>query len=63
VKNIHWYSNIDLDIFYDPDLCRKTIKNFMSKDITKAICGICIANCPYTQKYINKNSHITNRFS
>ena len=55
----NWYSGIDVDTFYNAELCRKTIKGFINKGIKKAICGICIANCPYTQQYIRK--HVTCR--
>ena len=51
----NWYQDINLDEFYNARLCRKTINNFVSKDINKAICGICNANCPYTAKYINRD--------
>ena len=52
----NWSNNIDLNTFYKADLCKESIKNYLSKNITEAICGICIANCPYTQRYINKKS-------
>ncbi|MCP4177537.1 MAG: epoxyqueuosine reductase [bacterium] len=51
----NWYCNIDLDLFYSPILCRNTINKFVDKGLQETICGICIANCPYTLRYVNNN--------
>jgi epoxyqueuosine reductase len=53
VKGINWSLDIPQTGYYDRQLCRETVERFMQKGIiSKAICGICIANCPFTQKYI-----------
>jgi len=56
-KGINWIRGMDRNNFFDPDLCRKTARNLAKKrtGIEYTFCGICIACCPYTINYINKN--------
>ncbi len=55
ISGNNWSNGIDPDLFYSADLCREKIKTYLSLELPQAICGICIANCPYTQKYIKKS--------
>ena len=54
ILGINWSPDKELSSYYKRDLCRNAMNKFMKKGIPKAICGICIANCPYTQKFLCK---------
>ncbi len=47
----NWNVNMKREDFYDAFACKKTLRNFEEK-IGIGICGICIAVCPWTKKYI-----------
>jgi len=51
----NWHVGLPRDEFYDVFACRKTAFQLSRKlDIHETICGICIAVCPWTQKYLKK---------
>lgn len=51
-----WQVNLHRDAFFDVFACRKAARELaMSKiGIRETICGMCIAVCPWTEKYIKK---------
>ena len=51
-----WEIGLHRDSFFDPFACRRTAREWAirRKGIHDNICGMCIAACPWTQKYINK---------
>jgi epoxyqueuosine reductase len=56
VKGINWTLDAKQKGYYDRTRCREVVENFMNKGVvSKAICGICIANCPFTEKYIRNS--------
>ena len=53
-----WTAGMSREAFYDPDACR-TAARVLAVERTGIIgtfCGICIAVCPYTKKYISSFS-------
>jgi epoxyqueuosine reductase len=53
-----WQVGIYRDSFFDAFACRTTARELALKraGIRETICGICIAVCPWTQKYVTKES-------
>jgi len=53
-----WKVGINRDSFFDAFACRTTARELALKrlGIQDTICGICIAVCPWTQKYIRKEA-------
>jgi len=52
----NWEIGKHRDSFFNPFVCSKTAKKLAAKaGIDATICGICIAACPWTQKYIKKS--------
>lgn len=51
-----WQINLSRDSFFDAFACRKAAREMaMSKlEIKETLCGMCIAACPWTQKYIER---------
>lgn len=56
VSGKDWRIDLRRDAFYDPFACRKAAIKQMVKNtgIRETLCGICIAVCPWTQKYVEK---------
>lgn len=53
VNGCNWYVGIDRDELLDPNVCKSTvIKRGEPFSLTEGTCGVCIAVCPYTQKYM-----------
>jgi epoxyqueuosine reductase len=53
ITGINWKIGIDRDELVDPKKCKlKVIERGKKYNLTEGTCGICIAVCPYTQKYI-----------
>jgi len=51
----NWQVNLYRDHFYDAFACQKAARELAIKvGIPKHICGICIAVCPWTQKYMRR---------
>jgi len=52
----NWQVDLHRDSFFDAFACRKTARELAAKrvGIHETLCGICIAVCPWTQKYIEK---------
>jgi epoxyqueuosine reductase QueG len=52
----NWELGLYRDSFFNPYDCRKTARKLAREraDIRETICGICIAACPWTQKYIKE---------
>lgn len=55
IKNQKWSIDIDRDDLIDFQACRRTVKE-RGKKFSKdhAMCGICVAVCPYTQRYLKQ---------
>jgi epoxyqueuosine reductase QueG len=50
-----WIKGMDRGEYYDAHACHDHILNITgSKGIRAKICGVCIAVCPYTQKYVRR---------
>jgi epoxyqueuosine reductase QueG len=55
IKGKLWDIKIDRDELLNPYECKKTvIERGKIFNITVGSCGICIASCPWTQKYIDR---------
>lgn len=61
ISGVNWNINMDRDLFFDPLKCRKSARELANKLINKEItlCGKCIQVCPYTNRYLRKNSEVT----
>lgn len=56
IKNQEWTPDTDRDELIDFYACRKTVvERGKALGIEHASCGICMAVCPYTQKYLIAN--------
>jgi epoxyqueuosine reductase QueG len=53
----NWNVNMKREDFYDAFACKKTLRDFEEK-IGIGICGICIAVCPWTKKYIAREGGV-----
>jgi len=51
-----WHAGLPRESFFDAHLCRRTARATAKAcaGIEDSICGICIAACPYTCKYVGK---------
>lgn len=51
-----WQVNLHRDSFFDPFACRRTAQEWVArrKGVRDNICGMCIAACPWTQRYIKR---------
>ena len=59
VSNKLWNIHTDRDELLDPFKCKKTvIERGKIWGVTEGSCGICIAVCPWTKKYIEMNQKI-----
>lgn len=58
VSGRNWNVNVCRDTFYHAFLCEKTAKEQSKKGfgMEKTLCGKCIAVCPHTQRYLNKET-------
>lgn len=53
-----WEVNKDRDEFYNAFDCRKTARERSGKiGINESLCGLCILECPWTQRYLKKGLH------
>ena len=56
-KGLDWNKRMDRDEFYDAHACQEQLKEYIAKRGHSAqICGICIAACPWTKKYVKRVS-------
>lgn len=54
VTGENWHQGIERKDIYNAFACRETALELSAKiGITNSICGICIASCPWTKKYLN----------
>ena len=52
----NWQVGMDREELFDANACyRQTRKWMKERELNKHICGICIAVCPWTEKYFNKS--------
>jgi epoxyqueuosine reductase len=51
-----WHAGMPRDSFFDAHLCRRTARATAKAcaGIEDSVCGICIAACPYTRKYVGE---------
>jgi epoxyqueuosine reductase QueG len=53
-----WEAGLYRDTFFNPFNCRKTARKYAANaGIDDTVCGICIAVCPWTRKYIESFSN------
>lgn len=52
----NWQASLNRDSFFDAFSCRQTALKLTSENvrIPETLCGICIAACPWTRKYIER---------
>jgi epoxyqueuosine reductase len=58
VNNNHWAQNKRREALFDAFLCRRTALEsaYRRTGISEPFCGICIAVCPWTLKYISRST-------
>ncbi len=50
-----WRVGIDRETFFDAFACRKAAREMAARiGIEESVCGMCIAACPWTQRYIER---------
>lgn len=55
-----WEVGRDRDLFYNAFDCRRTARERAARiGIDETICGLCIANCPWTRRYLTKSISYT----
>lgn len=56
---INWSAGLPRESFYNAFACRDMARSLSDRaGIDSTICGICVAVCPWTQKYINRQNEI-----
>ncbi|RLC08195.1 MAG: epoxyqueuosine reductase, partial [Deltaproteobacteria bacterium] len=56
VSGCQWHQGLERALFFDAAACRDCASRLGAKaGSDRTICGICIAVCPYTQRYLNGN--------
>lgn len=61
VKGAAWNAGIAREELLDPDACKETVINRGREfDLTEGTCGVCLAICPYTKRYIKNAMEKTN---
>jgi epoxyqueuosine reductase QueG len=56
----HWEAGLERDAFYDAFACRAAASEIAAKaGIDETICGMCIAACPWTKRYIKRRAGTT----
>jgi len=51
----NWQPGMEREELFDAGACYRQTKKWMKeRNLNKYICGICIAVCPWTEKYLNK---------
>ncbi len=63
-KGKNWKPDLYRDDFFDAWACRETARNqsITKTGISNTICGICIAVCPWTKKYISGRKGVESLF-
>ena len=56
VTGREWEAGMSRDLLYDPFKCREVAQKWQREreGITDNICGMCIAACPWTKRYLDK---------
>ena len=57
----NWRPGIDRTHYYDAFTCYRTAREQARKlgiDIHNVVCGICIAACPHTQRYLKREGAV-----
>jgi epoxyqueuosine reductase len=53
-SGINWNVHLYRDVFFNAYECRRTARELAAKvGMDETVCGICIAVCPWTRKYLN----------
>jgi epoxyqueuosine reductase len=56
VKGPEWSQGAERGLFFDAKSCRETARTLAGKiGIEATVCGICVAVCPWTEKYLKHN--------
>ena len=52
VKGPKWHSGLEREAFFDAFACQRaaSARGRAALDVDKTICGLCIANCPFTRR-------------
>ena len=54
IQGLNWNVNVERDDLLNARMCKdKTIERGIPFNVTWGTCGMCIALCPYTKRYIN----------
>ncbi len=62
IKNKIWNVNTDRDELLDAFACKRTVIDRGTKmGVTEGSCGICLAVCPWTKKYIEKIENLKSK--
>jgi epoxyqueuosine reductase QueG len=58
VTGREWEAGMPRNLIYDPFKCREVAQRWQREreGITDNICGMCIAACPWTQRYLDKTA-------
>ncbi len=55
IVGCNWNRGVKREQIYNASKCRKTIEEMIGQaNVTNLICGLCIAVCPWTQKYLER---------
>lgn len=55
-KGVLWHRRMERDVIYDFKKCKEeALRRSQLEGIDTTLCGICIAACPYTQRYIKRS--------
>lgn len=56
VSGSQWRAGLKRELFFDAEACRDCASRLGTKaGSDRTVCGICIAVCPHTQRYVNGN--------
>jgi epoxyqueuosine reductase QueG len=62
IRGVNWYAGLPRQSFYDAHICRRTAAAHAAHaGIDETICGICIAVCPWTDRYLRREARLTMR--
>jgi len=55
-----WQAGLERADYYDAFACARTAKGLASaQGITHILCGMCMANCPWTKRYLAKHAAVS----
>ncbi len=52
----NWEAGMSRDLFFDAGACYRTVRAYAAElEVDATVCGICIAACPWTKRYISRS--------